>query len=113
MFGITGLTVPAWGGSFQRCLLCRCGEAEREFGAGRSQFLVIASKRFAGILVTHQPEKTHWAQPGPPVSLSYGRGAASHKPIFRSGGPVPSQVPHRFCPVHFVQCRASLSNHTS
>lgn len=30
MFGITGLTVPAWDGSFQRCLLCRCGEAERE-----------------------------------------------------------------------------------
>lgn len=69
MFGITGLTVPAWGGSFQRCLLCRCGEAEREFGAGRSQFLVIASKRFAGILVTHQPEKTRSLGPARASSI--------------------------------------------
>lgn len=55
---LLGLTILARGGSFQRCLLGRCGKAEREraeFEAGRTQFSVIESGRFAENFVTCQP----------------------------------------------------------
>lgn len=73
---LLALTVLARGGSFQRCLLGRCGKAEREsLEQERSQFLEVENERFPGIFALTSQESSqrklvHWAPSGLPVSLS-------------------------------------------
>lgn len=105
---LLGLTILAQGGSFQRCLLGRCGKAEREraeFEAGRTQFSVIESGRFAGnfcCLPAKSPAREN-SLTGPNLGFQYHCLKEEVLQVIGQslglGGPVPSRIPHSFYPV--------------